>query len=212
MFARFLTTITLIAACAGPTWAGGLKSLELFIKQVKSGQANFNQIVTAPAKEGQTIRAKTSSGTFSFARPNRFKFVYQRPFEQVIVADGQTLWLYDVDLNQVTARKQAQALGSTPAALIASAADFRALEVDFVLSELPAQDGLEWALATPKGKDSPLQAVRVGFRGADLARLEILDSFGQKSVLTFTEFHANAVVEVGGFEFKPPAGIDVIRQ
>lgn len=212
MLVKSLIAIILIAACAGSTWAGGLQSLELFVKQVKSGQANFSQVVTAPSREGQAVRAKTSSGTFSFARPNRFKFVYKKPFEQTIVADGQTLWLYDVDLNQVTARKQAQVLGSTPAALIASAADLRALEVDFALTDLPAQDGLEWALATPKGKDNPLQSVRVGFRGADLARLEILDSFGQKSVLTFTEFQSNVAVEAGGFQFKPPVGADVIRQ
>ncbi len=204
--------IILIAACAGSAGAGGLESLESFIKQVKSGRANFSQVVTAPARDGQVARAKTSSGTFIFSRPNRFKFIYKKPFEQTIVADGQTLWLYDVDLNQVTARKQAQVLGSTPAALIASAADIRGLEADFVLSDLPAQDGLDWALATPKGKDNPLQSVRVGFRGADLVRLEILDSFGQKSVMAFTEFQGNMAVDASAFQFKPPAGADLVRQ
>jgi len=102
-----------------------------FIKGVKSGKAEFSQVVTAPAKEGQVARSKVSSGTFEFLRPGRFKFTYKKPFEQTIVADGQTLWLYDVDLNQVTARKQAQALGSTPAALIASSADIKALQADF---------------------------------------------------------------------------------
>jgi outer membrane lipoprotein carrier protein len=103
-------------------------------------------------------------------------------------------------------------LGSTPAALIASAADIRALEADFVLSDLPAQDGLDWALATPKGKDSQLQSVRVGFKGADLLRLEILDSFGQKSVMTFTDFQPNAPMDAATFQFKPPAGADLVRQ
>ena len=103
--------------------ASGLDSLDAFVRTAKTGRADFVQVVTAPAKDGQTARSKTSSGVFEFARPNRFKFVYKRPFEQTIVADGETLWLHDVDLNQVTARRQAGALASTPAALIASAAD-----------------------------------------------------------------------------------------
>ena len=120
-----------IAAWAINAPAGGLESLELFVKTVKTGRADFTQVVTSPAKEGQAPRVKTSSGTFEFSRPHRFKFIYSKPFEQSIVADGQTLWLYDADLNQVTARKQSQVLGSTPAALIAAAPDLRALQADF---------------------------------------------------------------------------------
>jgi outer membrane lipoprotein carrier protein len=168
--------------------------------------------VTSAGKEGQAVRTKTSSGTFEFLRPNRFKFVYKKPFEQSIVADGQTLWLYDVDLNQVTARSQAQSLGSTPAALIASAADVRALERDFALSAAPMKDGLEWVQATPKVKEGSLQSVRVGFKSGALAALEILDSFGQQSRLTFGVFSVNSGVDAATFQFKPPAGADVIRQ
>jgi outer membrane lipoprotein carrier protein len=186
--------------------------LEDFVKKVKTGRAEFVQVVSSPAKEGQASRAKTSSGSFEFSRPNRFKFVYKKPFEQTIVADGQTLWLFDVDLNQVTARKQSSALGSTPAALIASAADIKALEADFALANAADKDGLEWVLATPKTKDSSLQTVRVGLRGSDLAVLEILDAFGQRSVLTFTNFQGNAGVDANAFAFKPPAGADLIRQ
>ena len=100
--------------------AAGLESLENFVKSAKSGKADFTQVVTAPSRDGQPPRVKTSTGTFEFSRPNRFRFNYKKPFEQAIVADGQTLWLHDVDLNQVTARKQQQVLGSTPAALIAA--------------------------------------------------------------------------------------------
>ena len=112
-------------------WANGLESLESFVKTVASGRADFTQVVTAPSREGQVARSKTSSGSFEFSRPNRFRFVYRKPFEQTIVADGQTLWLYDVDLNQVTARKQSVVLGSTPAALIAAAPDLRAVQAEF---------------------------------------------------------------------------------
>ena len=202
----------LLASAALPTWAAGLESLEAFIKTAKSGRADFVQVVTMPAKEAQAPRSKTSSGSFEFSRPDRFKFIYRKPFEQSIVADGQTLWLYDVDLNQVTARKQSQVLASTPAALIASAPDLRALQTDFALADAPPKDGMEWILATPKSKDSVLQSIRVGLRGGELAALEILDSFGQRSVLTFGRFELNPVLPAKAFEFKPPPGTDVIRQ
>ncbi|WP_294772221.1 outer membrane lipoprotein chaperone LolA [uncultured Rhodoferax sp.] len=204
--------LILIAACAISARAGGLESLESFVRTVKTGKAEFTQVVTSPAKEGQAARSKTSSGSFEFARPSRFKFVYKKPFEQTIVADGQTLWLYDVDLNQVTARKQAQALGSTPAALIAAAPDLKALQADFALADAPDKDGLQWVQGTPKSKDSQLQQVRVGFKQEQLAVLEILDSFGQRSVLSFTGFQSNATLDAAAFQFKPPAGADVVRQ
>lgn len=215
-----LFAIIYIAAYASATWAGGLESLEVFVKTVKTGRADFTQVVTAPAKDGQAPRVKTSSGTFEFARPNRFKFIYQKPFAQSIVADGQTLWLFDADLNQVTARKQALTLGSTPAALIAAAPDLRALQADFTLTDAPDKDGLQWVAATPKSKDGQLQTVRVGFRVSDpaadkaggLAALEILDSFGQRSLLTFNRFEVNPALPGNSFQFKPPAGADVIRQ
>ena len=213
---KYIATIC-IAAYAGLAGAGGLKSLEVFVKTVNTGRADFTQVVTAPAKDGQAPRAKTSTGTFEFARPNRFKFVYKKPFEQSIVADGKTLWLYDVDLNQVTARQQSKVLGSTPAALIAAAPDLRALQDDFTLLDAPDQDGLQWVTATPKSKDGQLQTVRVGFRdaapapGSTLEVLEILDSFGQRSVLTFKQFQSNPALPNSVFAFKPPAGADVIR-
>jgi outer membrane lipoprotein carrier protein len=206
LFGAWLATAALSAAAAG------LESLEAFVKTAKSGRADFVQVVTMPAKEAQAPRSKTSSGSFEFSRPNRFKFIYKKPFEQSIVADGQTLWLYDVDLNQVTARKQLQLLASTPAALIASAPDLRALQADFALADASTKDGIEWVLATPKGKDSALQSIRVGLRGGELAALEILDSFGQRSVLTFSHFEFNPVLPAKAFEFKAPVGVDVIRQ
>ena len=204
--------IICIAVSTGLAWAGGLESLEVFVKTVKTGRADFTQVVTSPTKEGQASRSKTSSGTFEFSRPNRFKFLYTKPFEQSIVADGQTLWLHDVDLNQVTARKQALALGTTPAALIASAADLQALRVDFMLADAPDQDGLQWLVATPKAKDTQLQSVRVGFHAGKLVALDILDRFGQKSSMSFSAFQANVTLDPASFQFKPPIGADVMRQ
>ncbi|MBK6868125.1 MAG: outer membrane lipoprotein chaperone LolA [Burkholderiales bacterium] len=206
----------LLLVYGSTAWAGGLDSLEAFVKGARSGKAAFTQVVTAPAKDGQAPRAKTQSGSFEFQRPGKFRFVYSKPFEQTLVADGQTLWLYDADLNQVTARQQEQVLGSTPAAIVAAAPDLKALERDFTLTEEPDADGQQWVKAVPKSADGQLQSIRVGFRpgakGTELGTLEIRDSFGQRSVLSFSDFELNAAVPASRFQFKPPPGADVLRQ
>jgi outer membrane lipoprotein carrier protein len=205
-----------IAVSAQGTGAAGLESLESFVRNTRSGRASFTQVVTSPAKDGQVAKTKTSSGSFEFLRPNRFKFLYKKPFEQSIVSDGQTLWLHDVDLNQVTSRKLAQALDGTPAAVIAAAADLKSLQAGFNLSPLPEKNGVQWVQATPKTKEGQLQSISVGLKptdkGSELAALEILDSFGQRSVMTFMQFEINPSLDASAFQFKPPAGADVIRQ
>ncbi len=209
-----LAAAFLIACCAVTTWANGLDSLENFLKTSKTGRADFTQTVTSPAREGQAPKVKNSSGTFEFARPNRFKFIYKKPFEQTLVADGQTLWMYDVDLNQVTSNKQANVLANTPAAIIASSGDLKALEQNFSLKAAPDADGNSWVVATPKTKDGTLQSIRVGFKtsGGELTTLDILDTFGQRSVLKFQKVEANPALANDAFNFKPPAGADVIKQ
>ncbi|HSU21028.1 outer membrane lipoprotein chaperone LolA [Comamonadaceae bacterium OTU4NAUVB1] len=208
---KILIALTIAASAAG-AWADGLQSLEAFVRDVKSGRADFTQTVTAPSREGQPGRVKTSSGTFEFQRPGRFRFDYRKPFAQTIVADGQTLWLHDAELNQVTQRSQAQALGSTPAALIAAAPDLRALRADFKLESAPERDGLQWVKATPLARDGQLQSIEVGFQGNALASLEILDSFGQRSVLRFGKVEINPALGAAAFAFKAPAGADVLKQ
>jgi outer membrane lipoprotein carrier protein len=188
-----------LAARADP-----VETLRAFVRDVKSGRATFTQTVTSP----DGAKKKTSSGSFEFARPNRFRFAYQKPFEQTIVGDGEKVWIYDADLNQVSSRKLGQALGATPAALLAGGS----LERDFELANLPPKDGLEWAEAKPKAKDGAFESVRVGFKGSDLAALEIIDSFGQRSLLRFNAFAANVPVTAETFRFTVPAGADVIEQ
>jgi len=210
-----LMAVTLIVS-AQPVTNSGMDRLEKFVTETRSGRADFVQTVTSPARAGEAPRVKKSNGTFEFLRPNRFRFFYQKPFEQTIVADGETLWLHDVDLNQVTARKLAQVLNGTPAAVIAAAANLKGLQADFTLSALPEKAGLQWVMATPKTRDGQVQSISVGFRttaqGSDLASLEILDSFGQRSVMTFSRFEANPMLSASHFQFKPPAGADVLRQ
>lgn len=192
--------------------ADGLQDLEAFLRDVRSAQANFTQVVTSPKREGEpSARTRTSSGRFEFLRPQRFRFEYTKPFEQTIVADGQTLWLHDVDLNQVTARKQQDVLGSTPAALIAGGTDIKTLSTVFELKSLPAQDGMNWLEARPRARDGQIERVRVGFRDGQVAVLDIADSLGQQSVLTFSQWQANTALKAEQFRFTPPAGADVIR-
>ena len=206
------SALTATMACAS-----GLDTLETFLKSTKSGRADFTQVVTPPAKAGQTtVRSKTSTGQFSFVRPTRFRFDYVKPFPQVIVADGQTLWLYDADLEQVTARKQAHALGSTPAALVATAADLNALQKEFSLEAQADSDGLQWVQATPKNRESTIQSVRIGLRSdgllVSLGKLEIFDAMGQRSVLSFERFEVNPMnLGPAQFNFVPPRGVSVIR-
>ena len=209
--------LTLAMACSvsAQDLSSGLVSLERFVRDTRSGRASFTQVVTAPARDGQLAKSKTSSGIFEFSRPNRFRFFYQKPFEQSIVADGQTLWLHDVDLNQVTARKLSQVMGGTPAALIAAAPNLQALQADFTLRAMPDKDALQWVQATPKTRDGQLQSISIGFRNSgktsELAVLEIIDSFGQRSVMRFAGFEANPAFNAAHFDFKPPPGADVIR-
>ena len=200
-----------ISACALAANASGLDSLENFVKSAKSGRAEFTQVVTGPARDGQAARSKTSSGTFEFSRPNRFRFHYTKPFEQTIVADGQTVWLHDKDLNQVSQRRQAKVIGNTPAALIAASPDLETIKRDFDLQALPDSGGLQWVQATPKQKEGQLTGMKVGFRGDQLAALEIQDSFGQRSVLTFNNMQVNAPVNAEAFRFTPPKGADVVQ-
>jgi outer membrane lipoprotein carrier protein len=200
---------------SGPAHADGLDALNQFIKQTRSGRAQFTQVVTSPPKSGQVARSKTSSGSFEFQRPGKFRFDYRKPFVQTLVADGQTLWLHDVDLNQVTARNQAQVLGSTPVALLTAASDLEALKTDFQFNAEADREGLQWVRATPKKSDGQIQSVLVGLRAADkgveLAVLDVQDALGQRSVLNFSAFELNPALPASAFVFKAPAGADVIR-
>jgi len=184
--------------------ADALDTLREFVRDVKSGSAAFTQTVTS----ADGVKKKTSSGSFEFARPNRFRFAYTQPFEQLIVSDGQKVWIYDADLNQVTVRQLTQALGATPAALLAGAS----LDKEFELAAQPARDGIEWVQATPRQKDGAFQSMRIGFRGKELAAVEILDAFGQRSLLQFSQYAANVAVADSRFRFVPSAGTDVIEQ
>lgn len=192
--------------------ADAVATLRSFAHDVQSGRAAFTQTVTSP--DGKKVRKST--GTLELLRPNRFRFEYKAPTEQVIVGDGKKVWLYDADLNQVTVRPMGQAVGATPAALLAGG---DALERDFILQALPQPAGgasdaaaMAWVQAVPRQKDGQFQSVKVGFKGTMLAALEVLDSFGQTSRLDFSQFDTKVAVPAARFVFTPPPGADVLNQ
>lgn len=202
----------------GVAQADAVGSLRAFVKDVNSGKGAFTQTVTSP--DGK--RSRVSKGTLEFQRPNQFRFAYSTPTEQLIVGDGKQVWLYDVDLEQVTVQPMTEALGATPAALLSGGT----LDKDFTLKNVPAlpasavsatsasqhATSLEWVEALPRHKEGQFQSVRVGFQKGQLAVLEVLDSFGQRSRLEFNQFEPNATIPVARFQFTPPAGVDVLRQ
>lgn len=184
--------------------ADALERLRAFERNVASGEASFTQTVTS----ADGTRTKRSAGRFEFLRPNRFRFEYTKPFEQEIVADGRRVWIYDADLQQASSRPLTKAIGATPAALLAGGT----LDADFLLADDGSREGIDWVRATPRAKDGPFQSMRIGFRGAALAAVEIVDAFGQRSLLQFGAFEVNVPLPAERFRFAPPAGVDVIEQ
>ncbi|MBL8326760.1 MAG: outer membrane lipoprotein chaperone LolA [Rubrivivax sp.] len=201
---------TWVAACLGlaapSARADGVERLREFAREVKGGEARFTQTVTS----ADGSRRKVSTGSFAFLRPNRFRFAYDKPVEQLIVSDGQKVWIYDADLDQASSRPLAKALGQTPAALLAGTSP----EQDFVLAAEPAREGLEWVRAAPKQREgATFQALRVAFRGKELAAVEITDNFGQRSLLQFTGWAPAAGLPAAErFRFVPPPGAEVVEQ
>ncbi|MEO3692916.1 outer membrane lipoprotein chaperone LolA [Roseateles sp. DJS-2-20] len=187
---------------SGLAHADAVEALRDFAKDVRSGRAEFTQTVTAP--DGK--RKKTSSGSFEFQRPNQFRFVYSKPFEQLIVGDGKKVWMYDPDLQQASSRKLDQALGASPAALLAGTN----IERDFELKPQPDSQGMSWVQAVPRQPDAVVQSLRIGFKGRELAAIELQDGFGQRSLIQFSALVPNASVAPERFRFVAPPGTDVI--
>lgn len=148
-----------------------------------------------------------ASGTMSFLRPGKFRWEYSRPYSQLIVGDGARLWSYDKELNQVVVKTQSEALGASPAALLAGD---NTLNKNFTLSEAGQRDGLEWLEATPKNKESGFELVKIGFKSGLPKAMEVRDNFGQTTLLEFTDFQRNTRSSAESFRFVAPKGADVV--
>jgi outer membrane lipoprotein carrier protein len=198
---------TLIATTfliAGAAHAAALDQFKSFVAGTKSARGEFTQTQVMKTKTG-----KTSSGTFVFARPGKFIWTYQKPYEQLLQADGETLYLYDKDLNQVTTRKLGGALGSSPAAILFGSND---LEKNFTLAEAGTHDGLEWLNATPKSKDTTFEQIGIGLKDGIPQAMELKDNFGQTVMLKFTSFQRNPALGAQTFKFEVPKGAEVVSQ
>lgn len=192
-----------LSLLSGQVFAGGVDALKAFIGDTRTARAGFTQTVM---DQNGRVRQK-SEGTLAFSRPGKFRWVYQKPYEQLIVGDGSRLWIYDADLEQVTTRKLGDALGSSPAALLAGSND---IEKYFALKNAGNSDGLDWLEARPKDRESTFEAVRMGFAGNTLAAMELKDSFGQTTLLKFSGMVKNPALNANDFKFTPPKGADVI--
>jgi outer membrane lipoprotein carrier protein len=186
-----------------PAFANGLDDFLAFNAATKTATARFDQ--QAFDRSGKVV--DRSSGSFSFARPDRFRWAYEKPHQQLLVADGSKLWIYDPDLAQVTVKRIDAAISSTPAALLAGRDDITKL---FTLRDAGAADGLAWVEALPKAKDTGFERVRLGLKGRTLAAMELYDQLGGHTMLRFEDLKANPPLPPSTFRFTPPKGADVI--
>ena len=194
-----------LVACATSALASGLDQLHAFLEGTQSAQGSFRQ--TVANREGRTTQ--TSSGTFAFQRPGKFRWTYDKPFDQLIVGDGEKVWVYDRDLNQVIVRPLDAALGATPAALLAGD---NALEKNFSLVAGGADNGIEYVDATPKTNESQFKRIRLGFVDELPRRMLLTDAFGQTTELAFADVERNPKLAPDLFRFTPPKGADVVGQ
>jgi chaperone LolA len=200
LFAVLLLCITSLAH------ASGIDKLKAFVAATRSAQADFTQVVLDQSGK----RIQSASGTMQFVRPGKFRWTYSKPYEQLIVGDGEKFWLYDADLNQVTVRKLDAALGSSPAALLSGSNE---IERGFALKEGGTRDGLDWLQATPRAQDSSFSAILMAFDAkSDLVIMELNDQFGHRTVLRFSGLKRNPQLAPSLFRFEPPKGADVLSE
>jgi outer membrane lipoprotein carrier protein len=198
-----VAAVALAIAFASAAAGSGIDQLRAFVDGARTGKATFRQVVAG--KSGRVPQA--SSGTFAFARPGKFRWSYDKPYAQLLVGDGDKLWIYDRDLNQVIIKKLDRALGATPASLLAGS---NAFETNFVLIDGGNADGIEFVEAEPKSPDTGFDHIRIGFKENLPRTMELHDSFGQLTQLTFDTFERNPAIDPALFRFSPPPGADVI--
>jgi outer membrane lipoprotein carrier protein len=200
---RFVLFLVLLFSVTAQ--AAAIDRFKAFVRATQSARADFEQKVY---DRGGKL-TQESKGKFVFPRPGLFRWVYAKPVDQVIVGDGERVWIHDRDLNQVTVRKLSAALGSTPAALLAGSAE---IEKAFEISDAGSRDGLEWLEAKPREREAGFERVRMGFDADGLRAMELLDHFGQTTQLRFSKLVRNPKVDRSEFRFEPPKGADVLGE
>ena len=200
---RLLLLLALVLP--GAVSAASIEELRSLLEQTTTARARFAQMVL----DRNMKKLQQATGTMQFARPGKFRWEYDKPYEQVIVSDGARVWLYDKDLNQVTIRKYDRALGSSPAALLAGSNE---IEKNYRFTSLGTQDGLDWLEAVPRAQDTAFERIKLGFGKAGLEAMELRDQFGQITVIKFSTIERNAKITPEAFTFTPPKGADVISE
>jgi len=204
-----LSVLLVAAALSLPSLAkaAALDQFKSFVASTQSAKGVFTQQLVK-VDSGTVKVSNESSGTFVFSRPGKFIWTYQQPYEQLLQADGEKLYIYDKDLNQVTIKKLGDALGSSPAAILFGSNN---LEQNFTLKEAGSKSGMEWLEATPKAKDTTFERIGIGMKDGVPAAMELRDSFGQVSLLTFGHFERNPSMPANQFRFSVPKGADVFE-
>ena len=202
---RLAIALIALAAAVPAASAASMERFQAFIRGTQSARADFEQKVYDRNKK----LVQESRGSFSFVRPGKFRWAFSKPYAQLIVGDGEKVWVYDEDLNQVTVRKLSHALGATPAALISGSAD---VEQAFVFSDTGESDGLQWLDARPKERDAGFERIRMGFSASGIDAMELVDQFGQTTRLRFSSVQKNPKLDPGTFRFTPPKGADLLGQ
>jgi len=196
-----IVLLSLVAAVGA--YGASSDLLKSYLQDTTSAKARFAQIVV----DKNLKQLQQATGTMQFVRPGKFRWEYDKPYEQTIVGDGAKLWIYDKDLNQVTVRKLDAALGSSPAALLAGSNE---IEKAYDITSLGSQDGLDWLQAIPKSKDTTFERIKLGFGRGGLEAMELRDQFGQSTVIKFASVERNPRISPDVFRFTPPKGADVI--
>lgn len=200
---RSLLWIALFVPCLA--FGATTEALKAFLNQTTTAKGRFAQMVL----DKNLKMLQQSTGSMQFSRPGKFRWEYDKPYEQVIVGDGAKLWVYDKDLNQVTERKLDRALGESPAALLAGSNE---IDKSYILTSIGNQEGLDWLEAVPKSKDTAFERIRLGFGKTGLDAMELRDQFGQVTVIKFADVERNGKLAPDAFTFTPPKGADVIRE
>lgn len=177
--------------------------VQSYFQDLQALRTNFVQRVYD--ERGRVLQS--SSGQMLMRRPGQFRWDYRSPNPQIIVADGQRLWAYDVDLEQVTVRKLDNAVSATPLALLSSAAP---IADTFKVGAVQRRDGLDWYELTPQREQAEFRVLRVAFKGSVLVSLELEDRFGQRTRLDFQNLERNPRLDPALLQFKVPPGVDVV--
>lgn len=204
-FAVKMLSVAAIAVFPLFAEAGAVDQLHQFLTTTRTLKAEFTQMVIG--KSGR--KPQNSSGLVAISRPGKLRWDIQKPYPQLVVGDGEKIWIYDTELKQVTVRKSGQAISGSPAAILSGNND---LEKNFTLTEAGEAEGMAWVEATPKASDSGFEKVRLGFAGSDLKSMELQDSFGQTTHIRFTKLERNPALPANTFKFTPPAGVDVVGE